>query len=139
MPRALSIRQPWAAAIAHGPKRVENRSWFATYRGPLLLHSSKTLDRTAMRHPLISPILRGLPLETGAVVGVAQLVDWHRDDGECTPWSFPGHHHLVLEEVTPLSLPVPVAQGALQLWTPSEELLEQVRIQLDERWTEALR
>lgn len=23
--RALTIRQPWAAAIAHGPKRIENR------------------------------------------------------------------------------------------------------------------
>jgi len=32
---ALTIRHPWAAAIVHGPKRVENRSWKLTMKyGP---------------------------------------------------------------------------------------------------------
>lgn len=27
--RGLSVKQPWAGAIAYGPKRVENRPWMA--------------------------------------------------------------------------------------------------------------
>ncbi|WP_405987730.1 hypothetical protein [Streptomyces sp. NBC_00872] len=33
--RAITIRQPWAAAIAHGTKRVENRRKAWTWRGYL--------------------------------------------------------------------------------------------------------
>lgn len=43
--KALSIRQPWAHAILHLGKRVENRDWAGcSYRGPILLHASKTLS-----------------------------------------------------------------------------------------------
>lgn len=136
--RGLTIRQPWLAAILHSDKRVENRVWPTGYRGPVLLHAAKTLDDAARRHRPLAAVVRGLPLERGAVLGVAQLTDCHPDDGECTPWAVPGHHHLVLDEVTPLPLPVPW-RGALGLWTPPESLLEQIRAQLDERWTEALR
>lgn len=42
--KAISIRQPWAHAILHLGKRVENRDWAGcAYRGPVLLHASKTL------------------------------------------------------------------------------------------------
>jgi hypothetical protein len=41
--RALSIRQPWAWLIVHGHKPVENRDWATDFRGPLLIHASKTL------------------------------------------------------------------------------------------------
>ena len=43
--KALSIRQPWAWAIIHAGKDVENRPWGTRYRGPLLIHASKTLDQ----------------------------------------------------------------------------------------------
>lgn len=40
--KALSIMQPWASAILHLGKRLENRGWQGcSYRGPLLLHASK--------------------------------------------------------------------------------------------------
>jgi hypothetical protein len=40
--RCLSIRQPWAWAILHAGKRLENRlAWHGcAYRGPVLLHAS---------------------------------------------------------------------------------------------------
>ena len=38
---ALSLRQPWLWAVLKAGKRVENRKWSTTYRGPLLLHASK--------------------------------------------------------------------------------------------------
>ena len=44
--KAISIKQPWAWAFCHG-KDVENRDWRyrPTYRGPILIHASKTFDR----------------------------------------------------------------------------------------------
>lgn len=42
--RALTIRQPWAGAIAHQTKRVENRSWKlpAKHHGArILIHAGK--------------------------------------------------------------------------------------------------
>ena len=37
--RALTIRQPWAFAVVHGGKRIENRSKPTRYRGPLAIHA----------------------------------------------------------------------------------------------------
>lgn len=81
--KALSIMQPWAWAIIHAGKTVENRTWRTDYRGPLLIHASKRYDRYAVE-PIIArmdPGLRtrfpdGIPpkLDQGGVVGVVDLV-----------------------------------------------------------------
>ena len=42
--RALSIRQPWASAIAIGSKLIETRSWKTNYRGKLLIHAGANTD-----------------------------------------------------------------------------------------------
>ena len=39
--KALSLWQPWASAMAFGIKKIETRSWFTNYRGPLLIHAAK--------------------------------------------------------------------------------------------------
>ncbi|MFE5730254.1 hypothetical protein ACFQ7A_04980 [Streptomyces sp. NPDC056528] len=132
--RALTVRQPWASAIAHADKRTENRVWPTSYRGPVLIHSARTIDRAANRHAPMSAIVRGLQLDLGAVLAVARLVDCHDGTDErtpCTPWAMKGHHHLVLDDVTALPLPVPW-QGRLQLWVPPAELVARVRLQLDD-------
>lgn len=45
MIKALTIRQPWAHAIFHLGKDVENRSWRTRYRGPLLIHAGAHRER----------------------------------------------------------------------------------------------
>jgi ASCH domain len=40
----LTVRQPWAWAIIHGGKDVENRSWRTKYRGPLLIHAGSAFE-----------------------------------------------------------------------------------------------
>lgn len=40
--KALSVRQPWASMIAQAWKTIETRTWATSYRGPLLIVSSKT-------------------------------------------------------------------------------------------------
>jgi hypothetical protein len=39
---ALSVCQPFASLIISGEKRVENRRWSTSYRGPLLIHAGKS-------------------------------------------------------------------------------------------------
>ena len=39
--KALSVKQPWANAIASGEKTIETRTWRTGYRGELLVVSSK--------------------------------------------------------------------------------------------------
>lgn len=43
--KAISIKQPWAWAILHAGKNVENRTWKTNYRGPVLIHTGKKFDR----------------------------------------------------------------------------------------------
>ncbi|WP_327299931.1 hypothetical protein [Streptomyces sp. NBC_01197] len=130
--RALTVRQPHAACIAYAGKGIENRVQRWSYRGPVLIHAGATIDKAAKKHPPMAAVIRGLQLEQRAVIAVARIVDCHADDGECTPWSLPGHNHYVLKDVTPLPLPVPHGRGQLGLWFPPAELVARVRLQLDD-------
>jgi hypothetical protein len=39
--KALSLRQPWAHMVVHGPKHIENRRWNTSFRGEFLIHAAK--------------------------------------------------------------------------------------------------
>ena len=39
--KAISLWQPWASLMAMGLKKNETRSWYTSYRGPLLIHAAK--------------------------------------------------------------------------------------------------
>lgn len=84
--KALSIRQPWAWAILHAGKRIENRDWRGApaYRGPILIHAAKGCTRGEYEEAVdaievtIDPALRVPPLrelDRGGIVGRARLVD----------------------------------------------------------------
>jgi hypothetical protein len=79
--KALSIRQPWAWAIVKGHKTIENRTWATSYRGPLLIHASKSIDPHGMDRLAKHARAVGfkLPLldelEFGGVVGRCELLD----------------------------------------------------------------
>jgi hypothetical protein len=55
--RAISIRQPWAYAILHLGKDVENRPMRTHYRGRIFIQASLTMERDEARqlHFLICP------------------------------------------------------------------------------------
>lgn len=128
--KALSVRQPWAHAIVHLGKRVENRDWAGcAYRGPVLIHASKTLvvrdfdaDVVAVIHATdadppatlaIWSSRRGLarwrPAQTlplGGIVGRSRILGTIRDGRpDCpsarSPW-YAGGFALVLDNVEPL-------------------------------------
>jgi hypothetical protein len=55
--KALSIIQPWATLLAMGAKKIETRSYRTPYRGPLLIHASKTLSPSGMQLAKTEPFL----------------------------------------------------------------------------------
>ena len=65
--KALSIKQPWAEAIARGLKTIETRTWQTSYRGDLLICSSKKPDQ--------SFDLTGEELLYGFAICVVELYD----------------------------------------------------------------
>ncbi|CAL9675166.1 hypothetical protein SUDANB176_07716 (plasmid) [Streptomyces sp. enrichment culture] len=132
--RGITIKQPHAACITAEPgaKTIENRPRAWSWRGWVLLHAGKAIDRPALRIPLIARTIRGRDLVTGAVIGVARITDCHQDPDSaplCSPWAHPGAWHLVLSDVRELPLPVP-AGGQLGPWRPSPDLVAQVFQQL---------
>jgi hypothetical protein len=76
---ALSVRQPYAWEIVQGYKVVEFRSWSTKYRGPFLIHASKTIAKKMLpeERKWLGRYDRILPddFETGGFVGIATLVD----------------------------------------------------------------
>ena len=119
---ALSVRQPWSWAITQGLKPWENRPRRFHYRGPLLIHASKTLPLAdyAFGAVLIEELTGRSPpardtIERGGIVGAAVLTDCAEpllaDDGE---WRGEGSFGLRLEKAD--SLPFRAYPGALGLF-----------------------
>ncbi len=101
--KALSIKQPWAHAILHAGKDIENRTWRTTYRGPLLIHASARPD-LAVRGMIESQhgILIPADAPTGGIVGVVDLIDCVQ--GHPSAWAMPGHWHWIVANPRPLPL-----------------------------------
>lgn len=70
--KCLSVQQPWSWAIIHGPKRIENRGWLTSYRGPMLIHAGKSKVRIGDYGPGEPP---ESSLDFGAILGVVELYD----------------------------------------------------------------
>ena len=133
--KALSLTQPWATLVAIGAKKIETRSWYAKYRGPVAIHASKGFPawaRDLCAGPPFSSALQAegltvLDLPTGAVLAVVDLwrvlkVDYNvtallpppepeQSFGDYTPLRFAWY----LRNIRRLDDPVPV-KGALGLW-----------------------
>jgi len=93
--KALSVRQPWADEIAEGRKTIETRTWTTSYRGPLLICSTKKPALSAAGMALAVAELVGVrPLELSdrQAAGFASMADCLAPD--LLAW--------VLEDVMPI-------------------------------------
>lgn len=129
--RVLTVRQPWASAIAAGVKLVENRTRPVSFRGLLAIHAGLEVDQHALMRPPyrnerpqhLVEWLRSRPdeerhtkLPRGVVLAVARLTGSHLSldcDGSCGPW---GEHapevwHWTLAGVVRLDRPIPWRGG----------------------------
>jgi ASCH domain len=110
----LSVRQPWAWAIARGRKPVENRDWATAYRGQLAIYASMRVDLLAAEEPLLrfagwdpdDPVAA-----IGGIVAVVTLADvcsaaMSGDTCDCGEWARPSAYHWRLSDARPLARPV---------------------------------
>jgi len=114
--KALSIQQPWADLIVRGLKDVENRTWATTYRGPLLIHAGRALQKGRTTFTLYGPEHEW---DLGGIIGMVDLVDCVTDSK--SPWAAPGRTHFVV--ANPRRVPFHPVKGMLGLfevpWPPA--------------------
>lgn len=137
--RAITVRQPWAWAIIHGGKGVENRTrnLAGDYRGTVAIHAGLApfeQDNMASRaHRAAHGSEIPTQLTFGAIIGIARLWAVHQaTPGDlCCPrgstnWGEPDVWHLCLTDPRPVD-PIP-CRGQLGLWTPPVGVLEQLAV-----------
>lgn len=149
--RIMTVRQPWAWAIIHGGKDVENRvrNIAGDYRGPVVIHAAKANDVDAwhaMGRTNLAAYTRSLnyveSLIGGAIMGVVDLVDSHpvescieqQRDGDwlvCSEWAERAGHHLVLANPRALVEPIPY-RGALGLRRLDDDTTARILAQIGE-------
>lgn len=141
--RALSVRNPWAWAIAHEGKNIENRSWSAPdalIGERIAIHASRYPGHVKMadeweafalfcevrRLELLHRVtLRKLEESSGAIVATAALVRVVTKSEN--PW-FVGPVGFELNHVIALREPIP-CKGALRFWRVPRLLRCQIRTQ----------
>lgn len=86
--RILTVKQPWAHAIVHFGKDVENRvrNLAGSYRGPVAIHAGLSWD-SGWKENAGAPSLAARlwaadfpDVDFGAIIGVVDLVDVHKHD-----------------------------------------------------------
>ena len=125
---ALSVRQPWAWAIIHADKDIENRSWQAVNhglrkRGRVAIHAAKGLtkgeyeeardfiDRLGWTCPDASALWRG------GIIGSVEVVDVVGKND--SPWFF-GPRGLVLKDPQPCRFIPAIGQLGYFKWKEAD-------------------
>ena len=123
--KVITIKQPFASLIAEGLKEYEFRTWKTKYRGEILIHAGKGIDRKAMekfkKYNLDYPL--------GCIIAKVNLSDCIKIDAEAremlksknplvysnvikhTEWSGYGFKLEDVKKITPISV-----NGKLSLW-----------------------
>ena len=146
--RALTLKQPWASAVALGVKGTENRFNPTAYRGPVAIHAGLGWDPDAASDPMVFRAFGTLrafrnDAPRGMVLAIRDLTSCHRvqtsQDGHATccadPWALTDYAgravtaHIVWGTTRVLDRPVP-ATGQQGWWFLSDaaraEILDQI-------------
>ena len=80
---ALSLKQPWAALLAHGRKTIEVRRWPTARRGRFLIHAARVSDPRVEVWEQLPDELQRAAKQIGGIIGEAELIDCitYRDRG----------------------------------------------------------
>lgn len=121
---AITIKQPWVAAILRHGKDVENRCWETSYRGRLYIHSAASewsepsarayLERVLGTRAAFRAWWDPLRIVRSAIVGHVDLIDVVRNAD--SPWTLDGSVQWVLRNPRVLKRPIPM-RGAQRVWT----------------------
>lgn len=123
--KVITIKQPFASLIAEGIKEYEFRTWKTKYRGEILIHAGKSINKEAMK----KFEKYNLDYPTGCIIAKANLTDCIRIDKESREmlkeknplvysrvikdieWDGYGFKIENVEKIEPISL-----NGKLSLW-----------------------
>jgi len=102
--KAITLHQPWASLITLGKKKIETRSWYTNYRGPLAIHASKSRRpwhmNLAWQEPFFSALAPihheidgkiALRYSFGCVIATCRLVNCLKILGNNGCYIFIGH------------------------------------------------
>lgn len=126
---AISVRQPWAWAIFHALKDIENRTWKTAVRGVVAIHASSGMTRSEYSEFEAFRKLRGLDglpvpafeeLTRGAILGTVEIVDCVTHSP--SQW-FQGCYGFVLKNPSLLSEPIPF-KGQLGFFPLPEDVVK---------------
>lgn len=147
--KVLTLIQPWATLIALKEKRIETRSWKTNYRGPLLIHAGKKIEKHICKSEPFFSVLNSNSIDeldkllTGLIIAKCNLIDcvkmsdWELDssfnavsatleNGQLIVGNelnfgdyTPGRFAWILDDVEILKEPIP-AKGQLGLWNYKE-------------------
>ncbi|MES2796681.1 MAG: ASCH domain-containing protein [Bacteroidota bacterium] len=142
--KALSIKQPWAALIAHGIKDIENRTWRTHFRGRIYIHASgkgiPDFEFTREQHKVLLNIdTEDMNFHKSAIIGEVEIVDcvinnpsiwaektfmYEYDDqvGE-KPIGKP-IYNWVLANAKLYDKPILNVKGKLSFWYPDNDIVE---------------
>lgn len=76
--KTLTIKQPFATLIIEGLKEYEFRTWKTNYRGEILIHAGKGVDKKAMK----KYEYLGLEYPKGCIIGKATITDCIKIDDD---------------------------------------------------------
>ena len=125
--KALSLKPPWAWLIVHGIKPIENRRWKTNFRGPVMIHQSKTFDYDGLKwieaniEELIPDYMEFIHHTTvarlyspGMIIGQVEITDCVTQHD--SPWFF-GPYGFVLTNPQEYEKPIP-CKGRLGFFEP---------------------
>ena len=144
--RVLTVRQPYAWAIIHGGKDIENRTRniAGSYRGPVAIHAALQAPAFDTKHPELWPLDERHV--TAAIIGIVDLVGVHHSEScaeytliektpdytahrwmpSCSKWAdFNTPYHLKLANPHALANPIPY-KGGLGLRRLTDDITTQI-------------
>ncbi|KKL91162.1 hypothetical protein LCGC14_1897480 [marine sediment metagenome] len=118
--KTLSVKQPWAWAIAEGLKTIETRTWIPNHRGDILIVASLKPDKLLLDwlveqrgKDILSEILYGKALAIVELVECRPMTKADEDAAMCPVYK--GAFAWVLANVRKIEKPYPV-KGRLGLY-----------------------
>ncbi len=120
--KVLTIKEPWASLIINGYKKYEFRSWKTNYRGKLLIHAGKGIDKDM----LYIANKYNIKINPGNILGEVEITDCIKVDDEFNKYlkkdnslvyhgSYKNDYAWKIEKVKKYDKTIPV-NGKLGLW-----------------------
>ncbi len=133
MMKVLSLKEPYATLVKEKKKQIETRSYATHYRGELYIHAScSKISQNDSKNKELMTLVESDSLSYGFIICKCKLVDciymtkeyvenMEKNDPEYLCGEYKeGRYAWILEEISPLSIPIP-AKGQLGIWNYYDE------------------